>query len=121
MEKLGTFNCVLMVSCLCCSMAPEATLKAALELVKPEGELIMVSSSRQSVDELIARFWKHQRHYDLFSTENVKDMLQNIGMKYSMSQLPVTFDLSQCFIENCESVNSRRILDHIVQVNMDEY
>lgn len=120
-EELGTFNCVLMVSCLCYSTAPEATLKAVLELVKPEGELIVVSSSRQSVDELIARFWKHQRHYDLCTTENVKDMLQKMGMKYSVSQLPVTFDLSQCFNENFESINSRRILDHIVQVNMDEY
>jgi len=119
-EELGMFNCVLMVSCLCYSMAPEATLKAALELVKPEGELIVVSSSQQSVDELIARFWKHQRHYDLCTTENVKDILQKIGIKYSVSQLPVTFDHSQCFIGNFESVNSR-ILDHIVQVNMDEY
>ena len=78
----------------------------------------MVLSSQQSVDELIAQFWKHQRHYDLYTTENVKAKDWN---EVLVSQLPVTFDLSQCFIENFESIKSHCILDHIVQVNMDEY
>ena len=120
-DEVGTFDCVLMVSCLCYSTAPETTLRTVLELVNPAGDLIVVSSSRQSVDELIGRFWKHQRHYDLCTTEDVRDMLQLMGRKYSVQQLPLTFDLSHCFSDQFKSERSKHILDHIMQVNMDEY
>ena len=120
-EEVGTFDCVLMVGCLGYSPAPEATLKAILELVKPEGELIVVSSSHQSVDALIARFWKHQRQYDLCTTENIKEILESLGVKHKMTRLPGVFNLTRCFAANFETVSSRHILDHIVQVNMEEY
>ena len=97
-EEVGTFNCVLMVSCLCYSVTPEATLQAVLSLVEPGGHLLLVSSSRQSVDELIGRFWKHQRHYDLCTTEDVVAILKKMEKKYTMLQLPVTFDLSSCVL-----------------------
>lgn len=106
-DDVGTFNCVLMVSCLCYSVVPEVTLEAVLNLVDPSGVLVLVSSSRQSVDELIGRFWKHQRHYDLCTTEDVITMLHKIGRKYTMLQLPVTFDLSSCFKDEFMSEQSK--------------
>ena len=120
-EEVGMFNCVLMVNCLCYSSAPDVTLEAVLQLLEPAGELIIVSSSRHSVDELIGRFWKHQRHYDLCTTEDVVDMLQKSGRKHSISQLPVTFDLSSCIKDGFECKESKLVLDHMMQVNMEEY
>ena len=120
-DEVGTFDCVLMVSCLCYSTVPEAMLRAVLGLLEPAGELIVVSSSQKLVDELIGRFWKHQRHYDLCTSEKVKAMLQEVGNQYSVQQLPVAFDLGQCFSEGFKSVKSKLFLDHIMQVNLEEY
>ena len=120
-EDVGSFHCVLMVSCLCYSVAPEATLQAVLSLLEPGGQLVIVSSSRQSVDQLIGRFWKHQRHYDLCTTEDATAILKKMGRSYSMSQHPVIFDLSSCLQDQFKSQQSKLVLDHLMQVNMDEY
>lgn len=120
-DEVGRFDCVLMTSSLCYSTAPEATLESVLQLVKPNGQLIVVSSNQQSFDELISRFWKHQRNYNLCTTEWVRGILEKMGKKYSEKQLPVMFDLSQCFNDQFKSDQSKLILDHIMQVNMDEY
>ena len=48
-------------------------------------------------------------------------MLQKMGRKYTMSQLPVTFDLSHCLGDRFMSNQSKLILDYVMQVNMDEY
>ena len=120
-EDVGSFHCVLMVSCLCYSVAPEATLQAVLGLLESKGQLVIVSSSRQSIDQLIGRFWKHQRHYDLCTTEDAMAILKKMGRSYSMLELPVTFDLSICLQDQFQSQQSKLVLDHLMQVNMEEY
>ena len=120
-EDIGSFHCVLMVSCLCYSVAPEATLQVVLSLLEPGGRLVIVSSSRTSIDQLNGRFWKHQRHYDLCTTEDATAILKDIGRSYSTLQLPVTFDLSSCLQDQFKSQQSKMVLDHLMQVNMDEY
>ena len=120
-EEVGSFHCVLMVSCLCYSVVPEATLQAVLGLLEPGGRLVIVSSSRQSVDQLISRFWKHQRHYDLCTTEDATAILKKMGREFSILQHPVTFDLSSCLQDQFRSPQSKLVLDHLMQVNMDEY
>ena len=120
-EDIGSFHCVLMVSCLCYSVAPEATLQAVLSLLEPGGRLVIVSSSRTSIDQLNGRFWKHQRHYDLCTTEDATAILKDMGRSYSTLQLPVTFDLSSSLQDQFKSQQSKMVLDHLMQVNMDEY
>ena len=120
-EDVGSFHCVLMVSCLRNSVAPQATLQSVLSLLEPGGQVVIVSSSRQSVDQLIGRFWKHQRHYDLCTTEDATAILKKMGRSYSMSQHPVIFDLSSCFQDQFKSQQSKLVLDHLMQVNMEEY
>ena len=38
-----------------------------------------------------------------------------------MTKLPVTFDLSSCIGDQFSSGQSKLVLDHLMQVNMDEY
>ena len=120
-EEIGLFNCVLMVSCLCYSVTPDTTLQAVLGLLELGGHLLLVSSSRHSIDHLIGRFWKHQRHYDLCTTEDATAILKKIGREFTLSQLPVTFDLSSCVEDQFKSARSKLVLDHLMQVNLDEY
>ena len=120
-DEVGSFHCVLMVSCLCYSVAPDTTLQAVLGLLETGGHLIILSSSCHSIDHLISRFWRHQRHYDLCTTEDAAAILKKMGREYSMTQLPVTFDLSSCIGDQFSSGQSKLVLDHLMQVNMDEY
>lgn len=120
-EEVGSFNCILMVSCLCTTVAPRTTLEVVLNLLEPGGRLVIVSSSRQSIDQLIGRFWRHQRHYDLCTTEDATSILQDMSRTYSVLHLPVTFDLSSCAEDKFQSPQSKLVLDHLMQVNMDEY
>ena len=104
----------------CTSLEP--ALSSACRLLKPDtGKLIIVSSSRQSFDELITRFWLHQHKYDLCTTEFVTKALGALGIKHKIHREPVTFDLTRCFDEGFQTKHSQQILEHFTFAKVDEY
>ena len=108
------FNLIFMVNCTYYASSLETLLKGSVELLKPSGELMIISSSRQSFEELITRFWSHQRKHDLHTSENVIAALSKLGIKHNVDSAPVTFDLTECFNDEFKSSSSLLILDHLV-------
>ena len=108
------FDLMFMVNCTYYASSLEELLKGAVQLLKPSGELIIISSSRQSFEELITRFWSHQRKHDLYTSETVTATLSKLGIKHTVDKAPVTFDLTECFNDNFKSASSLLILDHLV-------
>ena len=124
-EDFSPFDLIVMVNpqlgCIYDGTEVEPILSGAVQLVKPKGELVIVSSSRQSFNELIARFWKHQRNHDLYTTEFITKALQKMAIKYKVFQEPLSFDLTQCFMEKFETLSSQNILDHLMFVRLADY
>ena len=108
------FDLMFMVNCTYYASSLEELLKGAVQLLKPSGELIIISSSRQSFEELITRFWSHQRKHDLYTSETVTATLSKLGIKHTVDKATVTFDLTDCFNDNFKSSSSLLILDHLV-------
>lgn len=115
------FDLILMASCTYFAPSLEPMLKGAIELLKPSGELVIVSSSKQSIDELITRFWFHQRKHDLNTTEILAATLAKLGIKHKISKETVTFDLSEGLKEKFASPPSQMILDHLVFTHLEDY
>ena len=113
-DDFPAFNLMLMVNCTYYASSLELLLKGAVQLLKPSGELVIISSSRQSFEELITRFWSHQRSHVLYTSESVTETLSRLGIKYAVHHAPVTFDLTECFNEDFKSSSSQLILDHLV-------
>ncbi len=124
-ENFSPFDLILMVnpqfSCIYDESEVEPLMGTVLELLKPKGELAIVSSSRQSFTELIARFWQHQRRHDLYTTEFLTRALQKMGVTCAMEQEPLTFDLSRCINEEFKSMYAMLILDHLMLVKLGDY
>ena len=113
-EDFTAFDLMLMVNCTYYASSLEELLKGAVQLLRPSGELIIISSSRQSFEELITRFWSHQRKHELYTSESVTATLSKLGIKHTVDKAPVTFDLTECFDDNFNSSSSLLILDHLV-------
>lgn len=117
------FDLVIMVNSISAyyTTSLEPLLKGVIHLLKPTGELVIISSSRQSFDELVARFWLHQQNQELQSTEFVTKALDKLDVKHNIYKEPLTFDLSQCFGDKFETPHSQNILDHLVLTRLKDY
>ena len=113
-DDVAPVDLVLMVNCTYYASSLEQLLKGAVQLLKPTGKLLIISTSRQSFEELITRFWSHQRKHDLHTSEHVTEELTKLGITHSVDKATVTFDLSKCFEEDFSSTSSLLILDHLV-------
>lgn len=96
-------------------------LRSVVKLMKPYGELLLVTSSRQSFDNLITKFWLHQHKQDLNTTELIVSALQKMSTKYKVLKQSLMFDLTKCFQERFETQYSQQILDHLTLVKLSDY
>ena len=121
-DGLQPFDLILMANCTYHASSLEPMLTGATRLLKPKtGELVIISSSRQSFEELITCFWFHQRKHELNTAEMVTAALDKLGIKYSVSQETVTFDLTEQFGDRFESDSSVLTLDHLVFTRLHDY
>ena len=121
-DGLQPFDFILMANCTYHASALDPMLTGATQLLKPGiGELVIISSSRQSLYELITRFYSHQRTYELYTAETVTAALGKLGIKYKVEHETTTFDLTQQFAEGFTSEEAALILDHLVFTNLQDY
>ncbi len=124
-ENFSSFDLILMVnpqfSCIYDVSEVEPLMKVVLGMLKPNGQVVVISSSCQSFNELITRLWKHQRKHDLCTTEFLTSALQKMGCKYAMEQEPLNFDLSRCVDDKFKSAYGKLILDHLVLARLEEF
>ena len=120
-DQSEPYDLIFMVNCTYYASSLDPLLKGAVQLLKPSGELVIVSSSRQSFDELITRFWSHQRSHDLYTSETVVKTLSSLGIMHNIFKVPVTFDLTACFKDEFESPAFLLILDHLVFTRLRDY
>ncbi len=121
-DGLQSYDFILMANCTYHASALDPMLTGATQLLKPgTGELVILSSSRQSLYELITRFYSHQRTYDLYTAETVTAALGKLGIKYKVEHETTTFDLTQQFAEGFSSEEAALILDHLVFTKLQDY
>lgn len=120
--NLDPFDLIWMVNCTYYVDQIGPLLQRAVKLLKPSGVLLVISSSKQSIDQLITKFWSHQRQSPLHTTESVVEVLtQENGLTHSVTREPVRFNLTAPLAEEFESPESRKLLDHLVFCRLSDY
>ncbi len=122
-QNLDPFDLIWMVSCTYYVDQIGPLLQRAVKLLKPSGVLLVISSSKQSIDQLITKFWSHQRPgCPLHTTESVVEVLtQQTGLSYTVTREPVSFNLTAAFAEDFKSPESCMLLDHLVFTRLSDY
>ena len=118
---LEQFDLIWMVNCTYYAASLASLLQGALELLKPSGVLLIVSSSKQSLEQLVTRFWFHQRQDSLHTTESLETSLMQLSIPYQVQREPITFDLTMQLANNFESAASELVLDHLVFCRLSDY
>ena len=118
MEK---FDVIWMVNCTYYTTSLSCLLLSALSLLKANGLLLIVSSSKESVEELVTRFWAHQRQDQLHTTESVIASLTQLGIPHHIDREPITLDLTSHFSNNFTKAESKLVLDNLVLCRLTDY
>lgn len=118
---LEPFDLIWMVNCTYYAASLIPLIEGALELLKPSGNMLIISSSKQSLEELVTRFWSHQRQQELHTTETVVQTLEHMKLPYSVSKEPIVFDLTLHLKDNFRSEASALVLDHLVYCRLSDY
>ncbi len=121
-EGLLPFDFILMANCTYHASALGPMLSGATKLLNPStGELVIISAARQSLYELITRFYSHQRTYELYTAEMVTATLDKLSIKYTVENETTKFDLTKQFAEGFLSEEASLILDHLVFIKLQDY
>lgn len=118
---LEPFDIIWMVNCTYFAVSLKCLLEGVLELLKSSGIMLIISSSQQSLEELVTRFWSHQRQDPLQTTESVLDVLIKLGVPHQVYREPVTFDLTTQLRGEFKSAGSQLVLDHLVFCRLSDY
>ena len=120
--SLAPFDLVWIVNCSHYADQLGPLLQGAAKLLKPSGILLAISSSKQSLDELITRFWSHQRpNYPLHTTETIQPVLTQLGLSHTVLRDHVTFDITDLLEDDFQSLQSLMVLDHLVFCRLADY
>jgi len=119
--SLEPFDVIWMVNCTYYATSLNSMIKGAMELLKPSGTLLIVSSSQQSIEQLVTRFWFHQRQHHLHTTEDVLRALSELDFPHITSKEPVTFNLTEQLRDDFKSAASALVLDHLVFCRLSDY
>ena len=115
------FDLIWMVNCTYYASSLTPLIHGAIQLLKPSGKMLIISSSMQSFEQLITRFWSHQRNHHLHTSESVIGELTNLQLTHHISREPVTFNLTQQFRDEFKSPASGTVLDHLVYCRLSDY
>ena len=119
---LGAFDLIWMINCTYYTQHLSSLILRATHLLKPTGELIIISSSKQSIDQLITRFWCHQRpELPLNTTESVLEVLSELVLPHTISRKPVSLNLTAPLKEKFQTPQSLLLLDHLVYCRLTDY
>ena len=118
---LEKFDVIWMVNCTYYATSLNSLLQGGFSLLKPSGIMLIVSSSKESVEELVTRFWFHQRQDQLKTTESVVFTLHQLGIPYRIKREPITLNLTEQLNEDFQSDESKLVLDHLVFCRLTDY
>lgn len=120
--NLGTFDLIWMINCTYYAQQLAPLIQGATRLLKPTGKLVIISSSKQSIDQLITRFWCHQRpEHPLHTTESVVEVLSQLSLPHTINKEAVSFNLTVPLKEQFRSHQSSLLLDHLVYCRLADY
>ena len=93
-------------------------IDAALQALKPGGELVIVIAPDEELNTIANLMWQRQMEQESWFSDNVRAHFEARGLKYSETRVSANLNANECFGELTEE--GRNILDFIVQTQADQ-
>jgi SAM-dependent methyltransferase len=93
-------------------------IDAALDALKPSGELVIVIAPDEALNTIANFIWQRQMGHKSWFSVDVRDHFEARGLDYSETRIDANLNATDCFREVSEE--GRNIVDFIVQTRMDQ-
>ena len=93
-------------------------IDAALQALKPGGELVIVIAPDEELNAIANLMWQRQMEQESWFSDDVRAHFEARGLKYSETRVSANLNANECFGESTEE--GRNILDFIVQTQADQ-
>ena len=93
-------------------------IDAALQALKPGGELVIVIAPDEELNTIANLMWQRQMEQESWFSDDVRAHFEARGLKYSETRVSANLNANECFGESTEE--GRNILDFIVQTRADQ-
>ena len=113
-----TFDLILFVQSIYYLEDRNDAIDAALQALKPGGELVIVIAPDEELNTIANLMWQRQMEQESWFSDDVRAHFEARGLKYSETRVSANLNANECFGESTEE--GRNILDFIVQTRADQ-
>ena len=113
-----TFDLILFVQSIYYLEDRNDAIDAALQALKPGGELVIVIAPDEELNTIANLMWQRQMEQKSWFSDDVRAHFEARGLKYSETRVSANLNANECFGESTEE--GRNILDFIVQTRADQ-
>ena len=112
------FNLILFVQSVYYLDDRKDAIDAALQALKPGGELVIVIAPNEELNTIANLIWQRQMGQKSWFSTDVRAHFEERGLDYSETRISANLNASECFGESSEG--GRNIVDFIVQTQTDQ-
>ncbi len=112
-ETKRTFDVIHFIHCLYYFEHIEPELRKAIDMLAPEGVLVVLQAPNEALNHLADRIWKKQFERPAWYSNDVVSLLRDMDVEVEVQRIDAEVNVTHCF-EN-DSETGREILDFIVQ------
>ena len=91
----------------------EPELRKAVDMLVPDGTLVVLQAPNEALNHLADRVWKKQFDRSAWYSDGVIATLERMDVEFQVKRIDADVDVTECF--ESDSENGREILDFIVQ------
>jgi len=112
-ETNQAFDVVHFIHCLYYFEHIGPQLRKAVDVLSPDGALVVLQAPNEALNHLADRVWKKQFERSAWYSNDVIAALESMNIDFEVERIDAEVDVTDCFADNTES--GREILDFIVQ------
>jgi SAM-dependent methyltransferase len=114
----NTFDLILFVQSIYYLEDRNEAIDAALQALKPGGELVIVIAPDEELNTIANLMWQRQMEQKSWFSDDVRAHFEARGLEYGETRVSANLNANECFGESTEE--GRNIVDFIVQTRADQ-
>jgi len=114
----NTFDLILFVQSIYYLEDRNEAIDAALQALKPGGELVIVIAPDEELNTIANLMWQRQMEQKSWFSDDVRAHFEAHGLEYGETRVSANLNANECFGESTEE--GRNIVDFIVQTRADQ-
>lgn len=118
-QSVRNYDLIHFIHCLYYFKHIEPELRKAVDLLAPDGNLVVLQAPNEALNHLADRVWKKQFERSAWYSDDVVAVLKRMDVKLEVQRLDAEVEVTNCFDEDSDI--GREILDFIVQAETRKF